>query len=401
MKNFAIKTAAISFAASILLTACGGGGEATQNPSNNQQSSSNEKSITVVDGYIRDATVLKSIGTVLGKTDKNGKVKIQKDNIDYPLIAKGGWIDVNNNNQFDDGIDFKIPNDINFSTDSGYVINPITTLIANGVNASKLAQLIGVKDSNIFYKDPIAEENVTLEKINQIAYAVISSKSINQFKNNLEYSLAQSDLPNFGGATSIEKGTFDSLVEVAKTSTKNNLEAQTFIENVAYLNVNRPQEIESQTVDLKKDITSEVSNEANTISHPASPNEINQSSSINIESNSTNSNATNQSNTISIESNLTNETNPTSPNENNQSSSLNNESNPTNSNETNQTSDVPNFNDFSNPNPPYTPQKSDLPNLNDFNNTNNSTNSSNTNNNSGNTYNSNKSDLPVFSYINN
>jgi len=266
MKKFSIAATMVLVATSALFTACGGSSSSSNDDTTSSVAS---KSITVVDSYVVNATVKDNNGNVIGYTDGSGKVYTTVENIAYPLYASGGFIDVNQNGKFDND-DMQIPSTVEFITNKGDVISPLTTLIASGVNAQRLATLIGVDDPELFYSDPIANDDITLEKANQIAYAIIATKSVNGLIYNLNVS-NNSDLPMFSytDVAPVETGTLEAFANVAIATTFASAGAQSFINQVVSLDVQSVDEIESALVSVKKTVVAPVVESVASLSSPA------------------------------------------------------------------------------------------------------------------------------------
>ena len=119
------------------------------NTSNENNNTNNTvKNVKVVDGYVIGANVCDQKG-VCATTDLNGTAVSIFDGQSI-LTAKGGYIDVNNNKKIDDE-DIMLPETFTLKTPNGKnIITPLTDLIANGVNATKLADFIGVNTDSLF-----------------------------------------------------------------------------------------------------------------------------------------------------------------------------------------------------------------------------------------------------------
>ena len=156
----------------------------TPNQDNNNSSNKNNdtnntvKSVKVIDGYIIGANVCDQKG-VCATTDLNGTAVSVFDEQSI-LTAKGGYIDVNNNKKIDDE-DIMLPETFTLKTPKGKnIITPLTDLIANGVNATKLADFIGVNTDSLF-SDPVSTNNIKIAKAIQIAYIVKAEHKESEF----------------------------------------------------------------------------------------------------------------------------------------------------------------------------------------------------------------------------
>jgi len=221
----------------------------------------NSRSITVVDGYVIGAVVKDSNGVVIGTTDGYGKVYIADDaNLNYPLSTNGGVID-KNQNHIVDADDLELPSDIVFMTDKGDVVSPITTLLANGTDSTQLATLAGVDNIEDFYKDPILDNNIELEKINQIAYAIVVSDNINTFNYNLDLR-TNVELPQFSDSTiTSQTGSIDALGDVAIDSLVS-VDGKNFVSDVLSLDVTDVNDIELNLETSKEQLNDTVSGTA-------------------------------------------------------------------------------------------------------------------------------------------
>jgi len=381
MKKFSIAAAMISITASVFLTACGGGSssDTTNNDTATASSSSTAgEPITVVDSYIVNAVVKDNNGKVIGYTDKSGKIYTTVENLAYPLHASGGFIDVNQNGEFDSE-DMQVPLDVEFVTDKGDVISPLTTLIANGVDAKKLAELAGVGDPELFYSDPIADNNITLEKANQIAYALIASESVDNFIYNLNIS-NNSDLPTFSytDAAVAETGTLEAFANVAVTATSSKPDAQSFINQVVSLDVQSADEIESALIPVKGSVVAPV------VESVASSSSSSLSSEVAVAESSVSSEVSSAQSSMSSE---------VSSVESSVSSIVSSSSSYSSS----ASSELPNFSDFTNPSASSSSVPSDLPNFGSAY-TSESSSSSITSSSSSSSVSTTTSDLPQFSY---
>lgn len=209
--------------------------------------------LRVVDGYVANAQVKDANNKIIGITNHDGKIDIDSlDILVYPLSAIGGYIDVNLNNIQDSG-DIIIDNGVIFSADKGNIISPLTTL-ATRVDKTSLAKAMGLASINDLYVDPIATNNLELEKANQIAYAIIATNKVNTFSYNLNMAVNGSDLPNMVGntQTNILNGSFAEFYQLAINSVSQT-SAKDFI-NAIYSYTGDVNNIESAFVSTKKEL---------------------------------------------------------------------------------------------------------------------------------------------------
>ena len=136
-KKITFSIAAIALAG--MISGCGGGSSSSGSSNNaNTNNAASTKSVKVVDGYVIGANVCDENG-VCASTEKDGIAKAAYT--DTTLIATGGYIDINANNEIDDN-DIKLPDTFTLKTPAGKsVISPLTALIANGADANKLAEV--------------------------------------------------------------------------------------------------------------------------------------------------------------------------------------------------------------------------------------------------------------------
>ena len=195
-KKIVLSIAALSIAGFVTGCGGGGGGSSSNNTASNTAKTP-EKSVKVVDGYVIGANVCDA-NNICATTDNNGIAKAKF--ADTILTSKGGYIDVNANKKIDDN-DIALPNDFTLKTLAGKnVITPITDLIANGANPTKLAEILGVDETKL-YDDPIATNNIDLAKAIQIVYALKAENKedalIQKINNFTPKSTPNTDLPTF------------------------------------------------------------------------------------------------------------------------------------------------------------------------------------------------------------
>ena len=169
---------ALSLATIALLSFTGCGSSNSSNDNNNNSTTNTEKksNVTVVDGYVTGAKVCDA-NNVCANTNGNGVATAAFD-LTKPLTSKGGFIDLNGNGTQDNdevsAPDMQVPA-------GKTTISPLTDLVAKGADPAKLAQILGVSESDIF-ADPYASNNIDLAKAIQIVYALnqagVSSKLV-------------------------------------------------------------------------------------------------------------------------------------------------------------------------------------------------------------------------------
>ena len=184
----------ISIALATLIFSGGGGGSSSSTTTKNTYSG------TVVDGYIKDASV--KLSSLTATTDANGRWQITttKDLSKEIVVAKDG-IDVDTGEKFE-GI-LKAP-----LIDKQVVISPITTVIAKLVEkgekpevaVEKVANVIGVEPDLIIKKDPIKELPTNPEAAKVIKTALIIQKT--------------AEITTKAVAGDVDEEKFDQVVEV-------------------------------------------------------------------------------------------------------------------------------------------------------------------------------------------
>lgn len=175
MNKNILKSVSTAIFIATIFNACGG-----------DNSSSDDIEITVVDGYIKGATVTDSSGQV-AKDNSNGKY-IFKNSPVYPINSTGGQL-------VDTGVNF----DINMSVNDGVstVISPITTFLANDSDLlSKFAGLgLGISTLDEFNVDYINTNNTDLAKLAQLLYIIQKDSTLSTtFKTNIKASSSLASL---------------------------------------------------------------------------------------------------------------------------------------------------------------------------------------------------------------
>lgn len=157
MKRIIFMTTAIAF----LLIGCGGGTGETTNPqkidsnitnnanntsdndTNDNNTTNNEENNTsdeglqinrviVERGHLYQATIVDASGQIATPIAIYSNQYQFKNTIEFPVMVIGGWVDVNNNQEMDAGIDFEL--DLPMYSNTRY-ITPLTDYIAQGEEA--------------------------------------------------------------------------------------------------------------------------------------------------------------------------------------------------------------------------------------------------------------------------
>lgn len=209
MKSLALGIAATS--AILITTACN---------NNHTVNETSQKTITAIDGYIKDANVSDRAGQQ-GVYTLNGQYTFNEP-ISYPLTLSGGTLE-DTNSSFD----------INLSLQAGAVISPITTFLENNsILLEKLTALdlmgspLSLED---FSEDYILSNNTDFAKLSQLLYVIMRNTNLAaEFKMILE----NSDPTNL-----------DELFTLAETTINTTMEAYApsyilFITKVKNLDIN-------------------------------------------------------------------------------------------------------------------------------------------------------------------
>lgn len=168
MKKSIILVLEATFA--FIFTACGDGNELCIE-------NNNSTTVTVLDGYIKDANLSDAAGQS-GIYTSNGQYAFA-DTVAYPLTCVGGKLE-DTNNSFD----------INMSAQSGLILSPITTFLSN--NPILLDKFVGLDLQNDpttfedFSIDYIDTNNTDLAKLSQLLYAIQKDSNLTfSFKTSL------------------------------------------------------------------------------------------------------------------------------------------------------------------------------------------------------------------------
>ncbi len=178
---------------------CGSGGSSTAT------TTSSSTTVTAVDGYIIDATIKDATGKVA--TDIGGGKYKFTDKPAYPLTLIGGKYAATNK-----------PFDINLSTESGEVISPITTFLAEDTAlAQKLISAnLGATSIEDLSSDYIEKNNLNLAKLSELLYVILKDTTLTtSFKNTLNganptslddiFTLAETDINSTASMDFIKK----------------------------------------------------------------------------------------------------------------------------------------------------------------------------------------------------
>jgi uncharacterized protein (TIGR02145 family) len=163
MKKITLLT--LSTLITLLLSGCSslGGSSSTGNTT----SSTDTKTITALDGYIKDGTLTDNNGQVATYT-VDGKYTFATSPV-YPLNFTGGKY-VDTNASFD----------INMTSQSGLVISPITSFLTNNVDSvTNLAVAFSLADDiSSFEVDYIDANSIDLAKLSQLLYMVLKNTNL-------------------------------------------------------------------------------------------------------------------------------------------------------------------------------------------------------------------------------
>jgi hypothetical protein len=125
----------------------------------------------VIDGYVVGATVCDADGHC-AVSGANGEVSADFDGT--ALTSTGGKVDINQNGIADS---FE-PDAVTMKAPAGYtLITPITTLVAEGADPQKLAEVTGMDVDTLLNTDPIAANNPDLIKLYQTTAVVIQNNA--------------------------------------------------------------------------------------------------------------------------------------------------------------------------------------------------------------------------------
>lgn len=142
--------------------------------------------VTVVDGYIKNATVTDKVGQTATYTS-TGKYSFSNNPV-YPISSTGGSLE-DTNTSFD--IDMSVSDGIS------KVISPITTFLGtNSTLLSKFANLgLGASTLDEFSVDYVNTENTNLAKLAQLLYVIQRDSSLTStFKTSVENNSSLSSL---------------------------------------------------------------------------------------------------------------------------------------------------------------------------------------------------------------
>jgi len=150
----------------LLFIGCGGGTTTSEGEISSGGETSSPTDVTVVDGYIKDATVYDSAGLTAIYSGANGKYTFI-DTPTYPITVNGGKLE-------DTNLDF----DIEMKSDST-VISPITTFLHNDDEVLEKFKLmnLGAITASQFSVDYIESNDTTLAKVSQVLYTMLKDDS--------------------------------------------------------------------------------------------------------------------------------------------------------------------------------------------------------------------------------
>ncbi len=155
-----LKTTIGICAISTIFTACGGG---------SGDFSSSPVDVTVVDGYVKNATVTDNSGQTATYTS-NGVYRFN-NSIVYPISTTGGALE-----------DTDLAFDINMSVNDGVstVISPITSFLGNDSTLlSKFAGLgLGISTLDEFSVDYVNTNDTNLAKLSQLLYIILKDSTL-------------------------------------------------------------------------------------------------------------------------------------------------------------------------------------------------------------------------------
>ena len=144
--------------------------------------------VTVVDGYVKNATVTDSTGAVATYDSKG--VYIFADSPVYPISSTGGQLE-----------DTDTSFDVNMSVTDGVttVISPITTFL--GTDSTLLTRFaglgLGISTLDEFSVDYVSTENTNLAKLSQVLYLILKDSTLTStFKTSVENNSSLTSLDN-------------------------------------------------------------------------------------------------------------------------------------------------------------------------------------------------------------
>ncbi len=126
-------------------------------------SSEESRTITIVDGYIKDAIVTDADGNVASQKDASKGTYIFSKTQKYPITTTGGVF-------VDTGESF----DIVMTAQSGNVVSPITTIVADDTSMlNNLATTLSLSNNSDLTADYMNSNNADVAKLAQLCYGVI------------------------------------------------------------------------------------------------------------------------------------------------------------------------------------------------------------------------------------
>lgn len=169
MKRFYL----VSLATAAILTGCGSSSNSSDNSTTTVPSASSN-TIQVQRGPILGAIVTDTAGQV-AQEDGNGSYTF-KSKPSYPIIAKGGVIDIDRDGKASLG---DIVNDLNLTSTGGSVITVATTFASNPATKAKFEQIISdlnISESELLSKTP--SDSKEIEAVSNILYKYIKENNI-------------------------------------------------------------------------------------------------------------------------------------------------------------------------------------------------------------------------------
>lgn len=205
----------------IFITGCNGGGS----------NGNSENQITVVDGYVKNATVTDNTGLV-GTYTSNGKYIFSSSPI-YPISSTGGQLE-----------DTNLSFDINMSVSDGVtkVISPITTFLSNDSDLLSKFSALGLGKSTLdeFSIDYVSSNDADLAKLSQVLYVILKDSTlITTFTNTIKsnsasslgdiFTLASTDINASNAFTSQEKIRISNMLTAVQNFSGNTSNLETTI----------------------------------------------------------------------------------------------------------------------------------------------------------------------------
>ncbi len=160
---------------SIILGFSGCGGS---DDSSGGGSSEESRTVTIVDGYIKDAIVSDADGNIASQKDASTGKYIFAKTPTYPITTTGGVF-------VDTGESF----DIVMTAQSGNVVSPITTIVADDTSMlNNLATTLSLSNNSDLTADYMSNNNADVAKLAQLCYAMLKDNETarTKFKTRLQ-----------------------------------------------------------------------------------------------------------------------------------------------------------------------------------------------------------------------